>query len=267
MKEKLFTMVRWTGVSIATISMIVVVTCTVKAFYPLAGIVENEVEVPAVEFAEFAAFKNYSVEKSANALNEDNKLKQEQSEFQENFFKDYKVIYTNLKEYARYVDQSNVDERGLEEYLYKLISKYDYKLRTAYMQQLSVESKNLMVYGEESRADITKKIINWESFLDWFSNEFESQIQASSAKVKSSKVDTYIGVSSDKLIKLGSSYVVLMFFIIILFLMKIERNTRKDDSGINTDDTEEVEVEEIEEPELKIDETQIEVDTATKKDD
>ncbi len=163
MKEKLFILVRWTGMSIATISMIVVITCTVKMFLPLEGAVENEIEVPAVEFVEFAAFKNYSVDKSTNVTDASSKLKQEQSEFQENFFKHYKVIYTNLKEYARYVDQS-----GLEEYLFKLVSKYDYRLRTSYMKQLSVESKNLMQYGEASRADITKKIINWESFLDWF---------------------------------------------------------------------------------------------------
>lgn len=262
MKEKLFTLVRWTGMSIATISMIVVVTCTVKMFLPLVDAVENEIKVPAVEFVEFAAFKNYSVDKSTDVADASSKLKQEQSEFQENFFKHYKVIYTNLKEYARYVDQSNVDERGLEEYLFKLVSKYDYRLRTAYMQQLSVESKNLMEYGEESRADITKKIINWESFLDWFSNDFESQLQANSTKMENSETSTYMGFSSTKLMRLGASYLVVMFFIIILFLVKIERNTRKNDLSINTLDDADEKEEEIDET----DEIQTEVDTTTKED-
>ena len=267
MKEKLLTMVRWTGVSIATISMIVVVTCTVKAFFPLVNVAENEVETPTVEFAEFAAFKNYSVENSANAEDADNKLKQEQSEFQENFFKYYKLIYTNLKEYSRYVDQSNVDERGLEEHLFKLISKYDYTLRTAYMKQLSDESKNLMAYGEESRADVTRKIIDWKSFLDWFSNDFESQLQANSLKAENSETSQHMGLSSDRLMKLGSSYVALMVFIIILYLIKIERNTRKDDLVIKTDDAEKEESVEVEEIEAKTDETQTEADITKKKDD
>jgi len=266
MKEKLFTLVRWTGMSIATISMIIVVTCTVRMFLPLVGAMENEMEVPTVEFAEFAAFKNYSVEKSISVTDESSKLGQEQSEFQENFFKYYKDIYTNLKEYARYVDQNNVDERGLEEYLFKLISKYDYKFRTAYMQQLSVESKNLMAYGEESRADVTKKIINWESFLDWFSNDFESQLQANAAQIESTKTSAHMGFSSSKLMNLAASYMVIMFFIIILFLIKIERNTRKSDLSINTqDDVKEIE-EEIEEPEIQTAEIKTEADTTTKED-
>ena len=262
MKEKFFTLVRWAGMSIATISMIVVVTCSVKIFLPLVGAVENEIEVPVVEFAEFAAFKNYSVEKSTHVTDESSQLKKEQSEFQENFFKHYKDIYTNLKEYARYVDQSNVDERGLEEYLFKLISKYDYKFRTAFMQQLSVESKNLTVYGEESRADVTKKIINWESFLDWFSNDFESQLQANATQIDGTETSAHMGISSSKLMTLAASYVVVMFFTIMLFLIKIERNTRKSDLSINTEEIDE----EIDEPEIQTDETQTEVDTTTKED-
>jgi len=231
MGEKFFALVRWIGLSVATVALLAVVGSGLSVFLKYVESVNDEVEAPKVAFADFAAFKNRTFEQTTDVTAADDmELKEEREEFQTKFLENYKVIFKNLKEYTRYVNQPEVDERGLEEYLFKLISKYDYSLRIAYMEQLSAETTEFVAYGEESRADVTKKIIEWTAFLDWFSNDFEAQLHAEEKRVEAGKVTAleeafYLYKTSSAV---GITFVVFMFFIIILFLFNIERNTRKE---------------------------------------
>jgi predicted PurR-regulated permease PerM len=232
MEKMFYTVVRWIGLSVASVAMLVVIGGGIITCQQFTG-VQGDIQTPEVAFNDFKAFKNHvpdTKENTEDALI----LKEKKDLFYKNFDKQYAIILKNITSYARSVNQVPVNTNSLEEYLFKLLSKYDYDLRNSYLEQLSAETENLAAYGNEIKEGVVQKTIEWTSFLNWFENDFDSQLLAELDKRAMNETDVITIESSmfTMLAMIGITFVVLMFLIMMLLLLKIESNTRKEDVAV-----------------------------------
>lgn len=238
MEKMFYTFVRWVGLSVASVAMLAVIGGGVMICQQFTD-VQGDIQTPEVAFNDFKAFKNYVPDAKDNT--EDALiLKEKKDLFYKNFDKQYTVILENISSYAKSVNQVPVNTKSLEEYLFKLLSKYDYDLRVSYLQQLAEETENLAAYGDEIKEGAVQKTIEWTSFLNWFENDFDSQLLAELDKRAMNETDVITIESSmfTMLVVIGITFVVLMFLIMMLLLLKIEANTRKEDVDVeDTTDT------------------------------
>lgn len=232
------TFLRFTGLSAVFIVMLVVVVAELTSFKHFFNSMDTEANAPKVEFNNFKSYKNATSDEQTN--NTDDLLqKQKQALFQKQFFEQYKEIFNNISSYAKATNQRTVNDRGLEEYLFDKASRYNYDLRTSYIKQLSVESKNLEAYASELKNNANNKAIEWTDFLNWFSYDFETQLQEEEARVAANTM-TEDASKAELLHLMEKSLMVLISAIMMLFLIKIEANTRKE-VIVQDDDTTETE--------------------------
>ena len=232
MEKMFYTIVRWVGLSVASVAMLAVIAGGVVTCQQFAS-VQGDLETPEVQFNDFQTFKNYVPDTKDNAENA-LILKEKKDLFYESFDEHYAIILENITAYAKSVNQVAVNTNSLEEYLFRLLSKYDYDLKTSYLQQLSEEAKNLAAYGDDIQNGAVKKTIEWTDFLNWFENDFDAQLQAELDKRAMNETNVITIESSvfTLLTIIGITFVVLMFLIMMLLLLKIEANTRKEDIAV-----------------------------------
>jgi hypothetical protein len=229
MKKTLLTVVRWVGLSVASIAMLAVLGGGLVALLKFTG-AQGDVKAPKVEFYDFKTFKNFVPDledDTKNAL-----LRQtERDAFYKDFDTNYAIILKNITHYAKSVNQSAVDPQSLEKYLFDSLSRYDYKLKTSYIEQLAVQTKKLVAYGEEIQGGSTAKTIEWVDFLNWFEKDFEAQLLAELDKRETDRTEVVsIEASVFTLaVSIGAIFLVSMLFIMMLLLLKIETNTRKEE--------------------------------------
>ena len=146
-------------------------------------------------------------------------------------------------------NQTTVNDQELEKHLFNLVSKYDYDLKASYIQQLTMETKNLLEYGEEIQGGERFRTIEWTGFLDWFAKDFDTKLQIELDR-RATEKSTLVTIEASlftTLTMIGIAFVAFMFFVITVILLKIEANTREEEE---TSVEEEIEVEE----EIKVEE-------------
>ena len=230
-----FTFVRWVGLSVASIALIVVIGGGIVAYQQYAG-TQGDVHAPEVEFNDFKTFKNFVPEAKDAAA-----LKEKQDEFYATFDEHYAVILENITTYAKSVNQTTVSAKELEKYLFNLVSIYDYDLKTSYLQQLALETKNLVDYGEEIHDGATFKTIEWTGFLNWFSKDFDTKLQEELDK-RATEKSTLITIEASlftTLTMIGIAFAAFMFFVLTVLLLKIEANTREEEIPVEEEVKEE----------------------------
>ena len=224
--EKIFlTFVRWVGLAVTSIALIVVIGGGIAAYQEYCGI-QGDAQAPEVEFSNFKTFKNFVPEAKDTVA-----LVKKQDAFYATFDEHYGMILENITAYANSVNQPSVNAQEFEKYLFNLVSKYDYDIKTSYIKQLSVQTKNLAEYGEEIHDGATVKTIEWTNFLNWFSQDFDTQLREELNKRATAK-STLVTIEASlftTLIMVGVTFVAFMFFILTVLLLKIEANTRKEE--------------------------------------
>ena len=229
MKKTLLTVVRWVGLSVASVAMLAVLGGGLIALLKFTG-AQGDVKTPKVEFYDFKTFKNFVPDVKDDAKNA--MLRQtERDAFYKDFDTNYAIILKNITHYAQSVNQSAVDPQSLEKYLFDSLSMYDYKLKTSYIEQLAVQTTKLVAYGEDIQDGSTAKTIAWVDFLNWFAKDFEAQLLAELDKRETDKTEVVSIQTSvfTLVVGVGIIFLVSMLFVMMLLLLKIETNTRKED--------------------------------------
>lgn len=240
MKEKYFALVRMGALVVASLGMIIVVAGVLSELTShkiSAMTVSNE---PAVEFSNFKEFKN-SVPEEETKVDTDT-LNKEKEIFQAAFFKSSQEVYSNLSKYALSLEQSTINQDRFDEYLFDLVFKYEHDLRLVYLEQLSQASSELLSYAEDVKSN-NAKVIDWNEFLDWFSYDFDDQLQAKEMK-NVNEDTTNMFLNRDTLI-------LFVLLLIVILQLRIEENTSIKIDGVKAE-----EVSTDEESEIQVDETQ-----------
>jgi len=231
MNKMFITFTRWIGLSVASVALLVVIGGGLMALQQYSG-VQGDVDAPEVEFNDFKTFKNHvpDVKETAD-------LKKIQDEFFNDFDEKSAIIINNVTAYSKSVKQVDVNVPELEKYLFNLLNKYDYDLKSSYLEQLSDESENLLSYGQEIQNGASYKSIEWTDFLNWFSRDFDAKLNAELDRREAQKSELVSIEASlfTVFVFLGIGFVVLMFLIITVLLLKIESNTRSEDNEVTVD--------------------------------
>lgn len=235
MREKLFTYVRWAMVSLTSIVMLILIGYGAQELLISNTFLDDEVQGPSVKFSDYEAYKNVDLTKKDNETEKYKKM------FQEVFFDSSQEILANVSTYALTTGQSEVNKDKFEEYLFKSVSAYDYKVKISYIKQLATQTEDLVDYATTFKDDKTKNVIVWTSFLDWFSYDFDEQLNAQ-------KVSGFEVLEESQYSKIESiimALLVLILFTMMLLLIKIEENTQVCDTlccEISEEENDDVEV-------------------------
>jgi hypothetical protein len=194
---------------VASIVVLVIITggVTTYLYNDNSG---GENKTPNVKFSNFEEFKNsqYKV-----LTKEEQRISKEK--FQEEFLKKFSLISKNISIYATATKQAIPNRDALEEGLFMIVSKFDYPLRSSYLEQLVKETNNLVNYSEVVAIDKTKTTIKWIDFLDWFSADFEYQLKNNTFKEES----ITINMTQFEQIVIGGIALLLTIMSTIMFLL------------------------------------------------
>ena len=216
MTKDLFSFVKSTGVWVVSLVMLIAIIGAVTACLKVENIVSGEVKTPKVEFSDYASFTNRVV----NDLTNTDAIKDEQEYYQDKFFEIFPTILKNITEYANITNQGSINPDAFEEHLFNAIIKFDVDMRVSYLEQLAEESGNLLDYGEKVEGDTDKKIIEWIDFLDWFTNDFEDQLETNIEISESPYIQSSI---LTKVIVGGAIILVFMLFLMIMLFLQREK--------------------------------------------
>jgi hypothetical protein len=202
---------------VASIVVLVIITggVTTYLYNDNSG---GENKTPNVKFSNFEEFKNsqYKV-----LTKEEQRISKEK--FQEEFLKKFSLISKNISIYATATKQAIPNRDALEEGLFMIVSKFDYPLRSSYLEQLVKETNNLVNYSEVVAIDKTKTTIKWIDFLDWFSADFEYQLKNNTFKEES----ITINMTQFEQIVIGGIALLLTIMSTIMFLLVRPNDDKK----------------------------------------
>ncbi len=155
-------------------------------------------------------------------------------------------ITANINRYAIKVDQEGISRADMEGTINAVTGGYSDRTVDIYIEQLVDATDNLLVYGQNYKKENNQIVgpVEWRKFLTIFTTEFDSfmreeqeksqkmeaeqdalllnkQMEAQSANIQLLIVINAIGIA------LGSFLLLTM----ILVLLKIEKNTRKEENA------------------------------------
>lgn len=237
MKDKYFASVRMFVFVVSALGMIMVVGGVVSDLSKSGVTLSNKSSNPEVKFSDFKEFKNYTAPVAVKVSASE--LKKEQDRFHGAFLKHSQSIFTDISKYSLALSQDKLNQDRFDEYLFKLLTQYDMDLRISYLEQLSAASSALVKYADEVNSDRDKKIILWSEFLDWFSNDFNDQLETKDEEV----VAENIFLSKEMI-------VIFMLLVIILLLARFEVGSTTEEAQETDNDVSEEEVEDKSEEEL-----------------
>ena len=234
MERKFFTIVRILGAFIASLSLLAVVSGGIMAYNQLTSAADTEIKTPQVEFSSFEKESAPSADGNEQNYEEDKSIQKnvvdgDTSDYEKQFDKYFTKIVDNINKYAEKYNVGTVNEEPLKNYLNGQLENYDADLALSYMHQLTTITAQLLT-SPNAKNTITGEPMKWDELITWFNNKFQQQVSLEQERVQSEEMEA----ASDKIAGLttlgvvGASLFVFMFFTMVLVLLRIESNTRKD---------------------------------------
>lgn len=155
-------------------------------------------------------------------------------------------LITLINHYSSKTGQDGVSRKDLGAFLNRELSRYDFANQEEYKRQLKDGLKQLVEYSDKYNSIIEASSmmvepVQWRDYLQWFSREFNTQVsnekQKKSAadrensRKESLELERALSAKAEllqMLMAVGSSIAIFILATIILVLMKIEHNTRKE---------------------------------------
>lgn len=233
MERNFFWIVRLFGLLIASISLLVVLVSGYLAFDQYTATANETATPPKVELSKYKELvadnitrESLASERVAENANSATSSTKESDPLQDEIKDKFEAIVSNLNKYAakQAVSQDMVNEKGLANYLSEQTSGFDESTQILYIRQLAQESEKL------SKSAIEEKAIEWTQFLEWFTSEFKAQLAGEQERIQLERMTASQekAEASITLAFAGGAMLVFMFFTMILVLLRIEINTRKD---------------------------------------
>lgn len=155
-------------------------------------------------------------------------------------------LITFINQYSSKTGQDGVVRKNVSTFLERELSKYDFANQDEYKAQLKGGLEQLVAYADKYNSivkvsSMMVEPVQWRDYLEWLSKEFDTQV--SSEKQKESAADRENSrkesleleravVARAELLQVlmavGFSIAIFILATIILVLMKIESNTRKE---------------------------------------
>jgi len=232
-----FSVVRKFCMFIATISILVVAVLLMTSLSDFMSSADEDISEPDVSYSDYKdkLQKRYdqsyiqkdsgmsSTEQKENKIAEDSKKLKFEKEFDEYYIK----IESNLNEYAKTVSDDPVSNYNLREWiLKKAIDENSFEIMEElddFVDDLINDANNLKKLGQD---DVRRQ--KWIKSLEWFFDERDAQLQLENARIQQEHLDAMVDKTEalSQLMVAGSAFMVFMFFVIILVLIRIETNTR-----------------------------------------
>lgn len=242
MKEKCIAFARMVTVTVVSLGMIMIIAGVISEVSSVDVAISKKFNEPKVSFNDYKEFRNSHL----NNQMSDDEIKENQIKFQDAFFKYSSTIFSNLSNYSTTLKQGKINQDRFEEYLFNYVLQYDVKTRIMYLEELASESTKLYSYLDEIEEDKQKTIIFWDDFFNWFSADFNYQLEESNEV----QVHKNIFLTTDMLI----IFILLLISIELIRLnsrttTKEEACTEATETTPSNEDTQDVEVIEEEIPE------------------
>lgn len=219
MLKSLFPHIRFMGKVVASIVVLIAIVIGGVAYLGLSNSSNGGTGEPVVKFSDFEGYVNSKIEVRSNK-----ELKAQKENFHNEFFKNFQLILKNISIYSKATNQAEANSQSLEEHLFTIVSKYDYDLRSSYLTQLVKGTSNLVSYSEVVATDNTKSKIRWTDFLNWFTSDFDYQLN------NSSTITEYVTIESTQFTNatLGGMIIIVLMLGINMFIL-MGRDKKVDD--------------------------------------
>lgn len=155
-------------------------------------------------------------------------------------------LITLINHYSSKTGQDGVSRKDLSSFLKRELSKYDIENQEEYKTQLKSGLGQLVVYADKynSIIEVSSMMVEpvqWREYLAWFSREFSTQVSSENQKTEAAirenahreslELKRTMSAKAEllqMLMVIGGAIANFILATIILVLMKIERNTRKE---------------------------------------
>ncbi|MBT3277717.1 hypothetical protein [Candidatus Thioglobus sp.] len=220
-ENNFFLIVHRIGFLFALISLALIVFLGVFSYEKLSSRATDEISAPSIELAKYQNPISLQVEteKASQAVSvvEDDS----QVVFNQKFDTQIEQIITNLQALPNEV----LDENDLQFQIKVMIkiksNAYSPELKLSYVESLSRLTKQLVNVGGDQ--------VNIDEFLHWHDQEFAYQVneqtQQNLMKMGTARTDQMTGFIS--LGMLGAALGFFIMFVMMLVMLRIERNTRR----------------------------------------
>ncbi len=232
MKNKLFSIVGNFSLIVGVLALVVAIITGFTASNQFFGSADEDVEHPKIAFNEF--YKRN--DKKTNEQEAPSDEKSESKEDQEYFKKLTPLtssISQSFNDFAKTTKQGGVNEDGLEKYLIENTTVMDRENYLVFLESLAESADDLNdkanVVAELKVED--EKYIHWSNdFLPWFIESYMAEYSKELQRIKKEEMEDVVSRASS-IVTVGvaiSAFLAFVFFTLILLLVQIETNTRKD---------------------------------------
>ena len=220
-ENNFFLIVHRIGFLFALISLALIVFLGVFSYEKLSSRATDEISAPSIELAKYQNPISLQVEpekvsQAVSVVEDDSQVI-----FNQKFDAQIEQIITNLQALPNEV----LDENDLQFQIKVMIkiksNAYSPELKLSYVESLSRLTKQLVNVGGDQ--------VNIDEFLQWHDQEFAYQVneqaQQNLMKMGTARTDQMTGFIS--LGMLGAALGFFIMFVMMLVMLRIERNTRR----------------------------------------
>ena len=216
-----FSVVHKLGFLFALISLILIVFLAMFGYEKITSSVTDEISAPVIELAKYQNPISSQINNAQPGLNLETPKIKEQPAFTKEFDAKIEDIMANFQSLPDgIVDQSDL-QFNIKVMIKIKSNAYPEALKLAYVESLAKLSRQLVNVGGDQ--------INIDDFLHWHDQEFASQVdlqtQQNLMRIGSARADQMTGFMS--LMMAGAALGFFIMFVMMLAMLRIERNTRR----------------------------------------
>lgn len=233
-----FKFVRWIGLVGATLVITISIILAMVTYSKYSTSVDDDIVNPEVSFSQYNDIINKQAEadkasKSKVVESDDKKIVSKPEtkidELTEKMNQYHSEVYSLLSQSAKIAQNQELSEIGLENYLYKSYIDYpnnDLKIR--FMSELKEASSDFLNNTKEIKKSNSNKFISEIEFITWFTTEFNTQVNDEVQRIEAEEEQVLLNKMSAtaNLPIIGALFGIFLLLVLVLVLLKIERNTR-----------------------------------------
>jgi len=221
LEKNFFMIVQRLGLLFALISFALIVFLGVFSYEKISSRATDDIAPPVIELAKYQNPISLNIDKNQQNLNIEESLIKSPSTFNKAFDLQIERIIANLQS----LPDGVIDPADLQFNVNVMIkiksNSYSQALKLNYVESLAKLTKQLVSVGGRQ--------VNIDDFLQWHDQEFARQVdqqrQQNLMKIGTARTDQMIGFIS--LAMTGATLGFFIMFVMMLAMLRIERNTRK----------------------------------------
>jgi hypothetical protein len=243
-ERRFFGIVRWFGLFLTVVALVLVILNGIGALSKVSGSVDEHLRRPATGYADFQRTVEISAQTAAGGTVDPTVQRKEQEVARAQAELDYErhlkphldAIVASLSSYATAVDVGKPSAEPVGNFIRQNMATFtigkDDGLAWGYVEGMEKAVSDLAADGGRlAKLGVgDARRAHWDQFLQWYTAAYRGQIDQEQRRIATERASVASGKAEAILdfYKAAAAFGVFVLATILLVLLRIERNTRRD---------------------------------------